>query len=105
MVDEADSNKTPAWYLKWKMIVGVIAGIGVIFTVGFAARSYLEWGLTVDVRARLDIIEGQIDDLIASVDGLKIVVTDKEYETDKDLILLVIEAYEKKQLLARTPYE
>jgi len=83
------------------MIVGVVAGTGVICGGAFTTWRFLQRSLTSDVSGRLDIIEGQVDMLIASVDGLKILVVDKKYEMDKDLILMTIESYEARQRLAR----
>ena len=85
------------------MAVAVVGGLITFFVAGFGVRPYVEWGMTIDVRARLEIIEKQIDGLIVSVDTIKDSVANKEYETDKDLVLAVIEAYQKKMELARNP--
>lgn len=93
----------PAWYRTWKIIVGVIGGLVVICSATFTTWTYAKSKLTQDVSERLDIIEGQVDMLIVSVDGLKVLVVDKKYEIDKDLVIMVIEAHEERQKLALKP--
>lgn len=98
--------RTPVWFKKWKMAVAVVSGLMVFFAGGVMARPYLELGMTVDARARMDTFEERLDKLVTTVENLTktvVVVAAKEYETDKELILLVIEAYEKRQTLAQGP--
>ncbi len=85
------------------MVVGVVAGLGVICGGAFTTWRFLQRSLTSEVSERLDIIEGQVDMLIVSVDGLSALVVDKKYEMDKDVILMTIKAYETRQRLARRP--
>lgn len=87
------------------MVVGVVGGLVVIFSAGFATWTYAKGKLTADVNERLDVIEGKVASLIISVDGLSVLVVDKKYEMDKDMILMTIEAYElrRKAELAQRP--
>lgn len=87
----------PSWYRTWKMVVGVVGGLVVIFSATFATWTYAKSKLTEDVSARLDTLETRVDSLTTSVDALTVAVTEKEYEIDKDLVLMVIQSYEAQQ--------
>ncbi len=86
----------PSWLRTFKIIVGVVAGIGIICGGAFTTWKFLQRSLTSEVSGRLDIIEGQVDMLIVSVDGLSTLVVDKKYEIDKDLVLMVMQIQEEK---------
>lgn len=92
----------PSWFRTWKMIVGVVAGLGIIFSATFATWTYAKGKLTEDVSARLDTLEGRVNSLTISVDALTVAINEKKYETDKELVLMVIEAYQAKQGIAST---
>ncbi len=79
------------------MVVGVVAGTGVICGGAFTTWKFLQKSITGEVSGRLDILEGQVDTLTVSVDALAVAITEKKYEIDKDLVLMVIQAYEAKQ--------
>lgn len=98
-------EKTPAWYRKWRMIIGVVTGVGVIFGMGVAARPYLEWIGTIDTRKRVTIVEtaifnltNAVKDLTATIEGFA-----KERKSDEDLIKMVIIQINKENQIARNP--